>query len=151
MARAANTEARLVDQRARGRATQALINNHREEYEQLLAAYKAEAIEELELLPAPAASPEHPTRPPAPVRLKPGPRKAGEAVTDRVDVGNCPFCRAYHDNGHRCQRCGQTPKAMPFSEAYKEVHRLADAGTKPELISMTLKIPIDHIHRLLET
>jgi hypothetical protein len=149
MSRAAQTEARLVDQRARGRATQALINNHRDEYEQLLIAFKAQAIEELELLPAPEVDEHHPTRGAQPVRLKTGPRKEGETASDRVDVGTCRFCITYHDAGHRCERCGARPK-LAFAAAYKEIHRLYDAGTTPEMIAINLRVPLEHVHRLLE-
>lgn len=149
MGKAAQTEARLVDQRARRRATQALINNHKQEYEDLLTAFKVEAIAELDMLPAPQVSEHHPTRPPQPVRLKSGPRLEGQQAVDRIDVARCPHCISYHDRGHRCERCGAIPKRN-WSSATSEVHRLFDAGTKPDIIAMTLRIPLDHVHRLLE-
>lgn len=41
-----------------------------------------------------------------PTRLKPGPRKPGERVVDRIDVGRCQICIESHDNEHSCPYCG---------------------------------------------
>lgn len=155
MGRAAQTQARLVDQRARGRATQALITNHRAEYDQLYEAYKAEAEAEvaaLQVAAATAGAHDHGT--PQPVRLKPGRRKAHEDVVDRIDVARCTVCVLFHDRGHRCPSCGRVPSApAPYLDAAgkaREAKRLHDAGTKVEIIATTLRITPDHVHRLLE-
>lgn len=160
MGKAAQTQARLIDQRARRRADQALKNNHRQEWDRLYYAFVAEAEAEAVQIAAAAPAPTHvhtdvPSAPPEPPRLKPGARLAGQSVIDRIDVARCNVCVKYHDRGHRCAQCGKVaPVPTPLVGSHmmaREVHRLFDAGTKVEIIAATLRIKPDLVERLLDT
>ena len=102
------TETRTIAQRARNRASQALIERHRDEFEELRVLHLAQAKEELEQLRAAAAQKraddiELP-------RLKPGPKRHTDSnVIDRLDVARCPHCHEHHDRGHQCPACGELP------------------------------------------
>lgn len=101
------TQARLIDQRARRRATQDLIAENPERWKQLYEQHRQYATEEAEQLALAVTPNEH--APKEPPRLMPGARKLGESAIDRIDVARCPFCVKHHDRGHRCSSCGQRP------------------------------------------
>jgi len=160
MSRAKQTTARLVDQRARGRADTRLRKRHQQEWNELYVEEKAlaemeagrlaiVAREKAAAAPPPAEHVHEEPAVPEPPRLKTGRRNEGESAIDRLDVARCPFCRASHDRGHVCPRCGAKPK-LDFAGKVREVHRLFDAGTSVDIISMTLSIPKDHVLRLIE-
>lgn len=106
------TDARTLRNRARNRATQQLIANHRTEYDDLVTAELALVTAEAADLGTAPACDTHPTKRSIPL-LRPGARRAGQTVADRVraDVGTCPRCISFHDRGHRCGVCGKDPAA----------------------------------------
>jgi hypothetical protein len=101
------TAARLIDQRARRRATQTLIEIHRDEFQRLYDLHRAEAEQEAEHLATAPEAVEHYRS--EPVRLKPGARLAGQKVGDRIDVARCAHCVKHHDRNHVCPKCGAAP------------------------------------------
>jgi hypothetical protein len=103
------TAARLVDQRARRRATQALIDIHRDEFRELYQWHRRNAASEAQTL-AVKASETHPTT--EPPRLMSGARKPGQDAVDRIDVARCPHCVKHHDRGHVCAKCGARPTSL---------------------------------------
>jgi hypothetical protein len=111
------TPARFLRTRARHRATSELIERHRVEFQALLEDATEQVVAEAQHLAAAAAEQpvdDHGHQPqPAPAmpRLKPGPRRKGQDVTERLDVARCPECVGYHDRGHRCASCGAEPCA----------------------------------------
>lgn len=153
---------RLVDQRARRRATQELMKRHRAEFDGLLAQFRLEAAAEAEELARVAAanraqrpSPsEHHASTPEPVaddppRLMPGARLAGQSALDRIDVARCSVCAKSHDRNHVCTKCGSLPP-LTLPEQFAEVARLTDAGTDVEQVSRTLRIAPDRVLQLLD-
>jgi hypothetical protein len=121
MGRAAQTLARLIDQRARRRATSELIARHPDEWASLYARQRSFAEEEARQLAA-AAAEQHSSLddlekvldgPVDPPRLMSGRRLPEQTVIDRIDVARCPSCIAHHDRGHRCRACGQAPQRPP--------------------------------------
>lgn len=94
----AQTTERLARSRARHRAAAALIELHREEFEQLYADCRAEALEEADRL---AADPELQVifdgKPP---RLRHGPKGRGEPSDPRVDTDWCAKCAVFHALDH---------------------------------------------------
>lgn len=117
------TEARLIDQRARRRATQALIEKYRDEFGTLYEMHRRAAEVEAGVL-AEVSSEHRESRhaTPEPPRLMPGRRLPGEDATDRIDVARCPHCVKHHDRGHVCTKCGAHPVA------------LARSGVSPDLV-----------------
>lgn len=125
------TPTRLVRNRAMHRATAVLIDRHRAEWEEIKAQCLIEAQAEHDRLVAEAAQRGHPDAPVA--RLKPGPRRAvrpetteaapaappvrRETVVERLDVARCPHCHRYHDAGHECDHCGDTPGGVHPTKA----------------------------------
>ena len=146
MSKAAQSRARLIDQRARRRATQVLIERHDEEFRGLYEQYRAEAETEMEALEIVAREQSDGHTPAHPPRLLPGRRKPRETVLDRLDVARCPDCIAYHDRGHACPRCGMTADVV---SKLSEIHRLAAAGTRDDVIAVHLRIPPDIVRRVL--
>jgi hypothetical protein len=122
MGRAKQSAARLIDQRARRRATQALIDMHREEFRDLYqfhrmnAATEARVIAEAATRVSNAETKFHPSG--EPPRLMSGRYKPGQDATDRIDVARCPHCVKHHDRGHVCTKCGARPTtAQPAPSA----------------------------------
>lgn len=111
------TEARIVRQRARSRATMQLIEVHRDEFTRLIEAETVKARAEHAALTAAAeAAGNHDA---AVARLRPGPRRAGEDSADRLDVARCRSCHTHHDADHECPSCGdvtpvEAPKVKPW-------------------------------------
>lgn len=126
------TATRRIYTRARARALEDLAKLHPDDFAALFAARKAEAEQEFQRLQDAstddyAEANDHmtetgiqslatrtrggqpPSFEPVVATLKPGPRKPGEDVTDRLDVARCPECRAHHDRGHVCKACGANP------------------------------------------
>jgi hypothetical protein len=103
------TAARLIDQRARRRATQALIDLHRDEFRDLYEWHRRNATTEARVLATKAAETHPSTEPP---RLMTGARKPGQDVTERIDVARCPHCVRHHDSGHVCANCGAVPSTV---------------------------------------
>lgn len=104
------TQARLIDQRARRRATQDLIEKYRDEFDALYWQHRNQATEEADAIARKAAEDEHlAEHGDEPARLKTGARKPGETPLDRLDVARCRFCIGYHDRGHACRSCGAVP------------------------------------------
>lgn len=101
------TASRLIDQRARRRAQQQLIENHRQEFRDLYEWHRRNAATEADLLASKAS--ESPHQIAGPPRLMTGARKPGQDVTDRIDVARCPHCVRHHDAGHVCANCGAVP------------------------------------------
>lgn len=99
------TPARVIRVRARHRAVAALIERHRTEFEELMAEATESARTEAEALAEDPAAAEH-YQPDETVRLRPGPRRAGQDVTERIDVARCTNCATHHDRGHVCPNCG---------------------------------------------
>lgn len=145
---AQQTTARLVDQRARRRATQLLIDLHKAEWTQLLAQERAFAEAEVAEIERAAAATGHEVT--EPVRLKPGARLPGQAAVDRIDVARCPLCVASHDRGHTCPSCGTPPLDLVQSTSLaREVHRLSRAGTTVDIIAATLHLSPGRVRELL--
>jgi hypothetical protein len=91
---------RLVMQRARQRATQALVRTHREEWAALVEAELAQAREQAARL--------------GEVLLRPGRSSAAHAAAARVRLLGmiCPRCATEHGASHdACPRCGATVAA----------------------------------------
>jgi hypothetical protein len=111
------TAARLIDQRARRRATQTLIQVHRDEFQRLYNLHRAEAEQEAEHLATAPDAIEHYRS--EPVRLMPGRRMPDQTAGDRIDVARCAHCVTHHDRGHVCTNCGAIPgkKKAPSSPA----------------------------------
>ena len=127
------TQARLIDQRARRRATQDLIEAHREEFDRLYWQHRHAASDEADALAAKAAEaprPDHEPHADEPPRLMPGARKPGETPMDRLDVARCPHCIRHHDRGHVCKSCG----AKPGFEVFERVRRMTRNGMSPSQI-----------------
>lgn len=94
------TQSRLVRNRARQRATAALVANHADEFRDLLDTELAWAKAEAEGLAARHAA--DPWMPPGEaVRLRPGKRPDDAPATEpRVVTTWCGQCREFHLNGH---------------------------------------------------
>lgn len=139
MGHARQTKARLIDQRARRRASQELKRRYPEEWEHLYETYRTEAEEEMDRLEE-----EHPELDDAP-RLKTGRRKDGQSVEDRLDTNRCDQCVRYHVRGHRCHSCGSGPP--PVKVDY--IRALSQQGMSPRRISEKLGIKQVEIERVL--
>ena len=107
------TPTRMVRNRARNRAMAELVTLCPEMFEQLYDKHLARALREHEALTYLAA--QRGDADATVVRLRPGPPRAGQSVTERLDVARCPRCHEYHDHGHQCPSCGKedTPPASP--------------------------------------
>ena len=102
------TTTRMVRNRARNRAYQALAEEYRERFHELYERELVVAKNEVELIAELArmrgdAQPEI-------ARLKTGPKRAGQGVAERLDVARCSKCQNYHDRGHACPTCHQEEK-----------------------------------------
>lgn len=145
MASAKQTQARLIDQRARRRATQALIEKHPEEYYELLQEALREARSEASQLQV-TVTRAHGHEMPA--RIMPGRRLAGQTAVDRIDVARCPECVSYHDAGHTCGRCGspaEAPKPVPRNNLDRAVLRMVERGLTDARIAVDLGITEDAV------
>ena len=89
------TPARVINRRARQRATAILLEEHQDRFVELLAQERRVAEAEYYLLGEDAV-------------LKPGPRREGQDVLERIDVARCRRCHTHHDRGHTCPACGAT-------------------------------------------
>ena len=89
------TRARVISRRARQRATALLLEEYADRFEALLDQERRVAEVEYEMLGEA-------------VVLKPGPRRPGQALTERIDVARCRRCHTNHDRGHSCPSCGHT-------------------------------------------
>ena len=138
------TEARLIDQRARRRATQALIERHRDEFDTFYEMHRRAAEVEAGTLAEKAAE-KHPTT--EPPRLMPGARKPGQDVTERIAVARCRHCIRHHDKGHRCSNCGAAPTAPVSPYA---VRTLAAEGATVQEIARRLNLTTITVHRVLD-
>ena len=99
------TPARAIRNRARHRAFQRLSVMFAVDFERLYTEELEKAQHEHEVLQAIGAL----TVPEGePVRLKPGPRRAGQDTTARIDTATCRRCHITHDRGHVCPNCGHT-------------------------------------------
>ena len=138
MGSARQTKARLIDQRARRRASQELKRRYPEEWEHLYETYLIEAEEEMDRLEE-----EHPELNDVP-RLKTGRRKQGETPEDRVDTNRCEACVSYHERGHHCHNCGAAPPAK-----IEEIMKLSRHGMSPRNISIKLGVKQVVVERVL--
>lgn len=91
------TITRLMRNRARNRAAALLIRAYPQQYERLVAEQLEAALEEAHQLGQAEGEA---------VRLKPGPKRAGQSIVDRIDVARCARCHTHHDAGHVCPVCG---------------------------------------------
>lgn len=108
------TPTKVIRNRATMRALRALADQHRDEYERLLAEETVKAAAEHEALTAAAAARGNADAEVA--RIKPGPKSQdrGETSTlDRLDVARCPSCHQHHDAGHLCPTCGDDTTEVP--------------------------------------
>lgn len=105
------TEARIVRNRARSRATAALVKAHQAEFDRIMATELEKAQVEHARLRAAAAG-QHDAEI---ARLKPGPKRSDETdVVQRLDVARCTSCHTHHDALHECPNCGtETPAEKP--------------------------------------
>lgn len=106
------TSARMLRTRARNRAMARLTKLHPVEFATLVAEEQQLAEQEAELLELLAKQGNH-AKPSAPVALRPGPKRAGQDITHRVDTATCRRCHTHHDRGHTCPNCGHTEKEQP--------------------------------------
>lgn len=139
MGHAKQTQARLIDQRARRRATQKLVEMHQDEYDLLLVRYRTEATQEAARLGTHHAQP---------ARLMPGRRLENQDVIERIDVARCPDCVSYHDAGHTCARCGspaEAPAPMPRNNLDRAVQRMVARGRTDAQIAFDLGITEDAV------
>lgn len=106
------TQARMLRNRARNRASAALIHAHADEFARLFADELQRAEAEHQRLVAQAAADGRPDA--AVARLKPGPKRQDETDTvQRLDVARCPSCHTHHDDKHVCPNCGDETPATP--------------------------------------
>lgn len=98
------TVARAVRNRARHRAFQRLAEEQQERFAVLLEEETAKAQHEHDVLQAIGGLPD----PTEVVRIKPGPKREGQSVLERIDVARCRRCHTHHDRGHTCPSCGST-------------------------------------------
>jgi hypothetical protein len=93
---------RVVDRRARGRASTRLRAEHLERYRRIYAEeYELAMAEALEL----EALVVGPVRPREPLKLISGSRR-GKSLISRIDTASCTRCHTAHDRGHACPSCG---------------------------------------------
>lgn len=88
------TATKQLKTRARHRAVSALVINHREEFDRLLAEFLVQVKVEAEELGMDGSLPR---------RLRTGPKRKGQTVMERLDVARCPRCHEFHDAGHVCE------------------------------------------------
>lgn len=89
---------RVLRNRARNRATALLIERRREEFEALLEQETEKVWAEHQEISKVSKE--------AIPRLKPGARREGQTVLERIDVARCTVCHTNHDRGHVCPVCG---------------------------------------------
>jgi len=152
------TEARVVRVRARHRAVADLIANHRAEFDALLERHALAARAEASALATAAAqqhadsADHHPHATPHPAeelpRLRPGPRRPGQTVTERLDVARCAQCVKHHDRGHTCPNCGAAP--MTRDELLAVVRGLLAEGRDVLAIAQTLRLPLPRVGELVD-
>lgn len=143
------TVSRIIRNRARSRTYSILAERHRAEFEQLLAEQVEVARAEHERLAAAAASAGQHDAPVA--RLRPGMKRDGETVTDRLDVARCPSCHTHHDAGHECPSCGDTtPAAAPRVKPWQVRAWATEQGLQVPIrgpIPETVQTAYDDAHR----
>lgn len=125
MSYAKPTAARLIDQRARRRATQALLRAHHDEFRMLFMAERAKAEEEAGRLASARRTQSVQAHSGEPPRLMSGRYKPGQESTDRIDVARCPHCVSHHDRGHVCTRCGAVPNVAVVVPDDGEIDEIA--------------------------
>jgi len=130
VSRAKQSVSRLVDQRARRRATQALIEMHRDEFRDLYQWHRMQAVTEARTIAEAATQKQsfHPSS--EPPRLMPGRRLPGQEVVDRIDVARCPHCIKHHDRGHVCAKCGARPTTVQAPVSALSLARQRPAGLR---------------------
>lgn len=99
------TPSRAIRNRARHRAMQRLAGHHPRQFDVLFQQEVEKAQREYEILQAIGA---HTVPEGEPVRLRPGPKRAGQEAEHRIDVARCTVCHTNHDRGHSCPNCGHT-------------------------------------------
>lgn len=95
-----NTKAKVVNRRARQRATALLLAEYSERFAELLAQERRVAETEYEMLAEHTGNPK--------TVLRPGSRRIGEGTLARIDTAECRRCHAHHDRDHACPNCGFT-------------------------------------------
>lgn len=125
------TPRKVNTRRAHERALAELKRRHRAEFDELYREYLVAVEQEAAHIEAaaPAEAKHH-----GPVRLRPGPRKQGQKVTDRIDVARCPHCIGHHDRGHTCQVCGAKP-GEPLRETRSANRVTAPRGIDPAALA----------------
>lgn len=117
------TTARISRNRARQRASQILIERHRDEFQEIYDNEYAEALEEAWRL---AADPANAHFEGSVVRLRTGPKRQrsdeGEvrevAVQERVNVDWCPKCSMFHARDHHLT--AKQIREADLSESFEE-------------------------------
>lgn len=113
----ANSRAKVINRRARQRATALLLEEYPERFAELLERERKVAAMEYDLLNDPDAGEA------GYQRLRPGARRAGQTVMERLDVARCTICHTHHDRGHVCPKCGAaTVEEIPTEEAEEEIN-----------------------------
>lgn len=108
------TEARIIRQRARHRATARLLEEHRDEFTRLLEEETVKARTEHARLAEKAAATGNDDA--AIARLRPGQKRRTEQdAADRLDVARCRSCHTHHDAEHECPSCGDTTPSRPIT------------------------------------
>ena len=127
------TEARLVRNRARQRASQLLIELYREQFEALYARCLQEATGEAAALVADERAqqlfPEG-----VPPRLRPGPGRESTPEVARLDTSWCETCRKYHANDH----LHVVPAKLTPTEIVEDFLHLRKGGDNLEAIARAM-------------
>lgn len=150
----ARTEARVFRVRARHRAIADLIDLHRVEFEALLEQHTVTVQAEAATLTAAAAADQahghdaHHAAPDPLPRLRPGPRRPGQTVTERLDVARCAHCVKHHDRGHTCPSCGAIP--MTRAELLAAVRVMLADGRDVIAIGEALRMPMPRVGELVD-
>lgn len=106
--------AKVINRRARQRATALLLQEYAERFEELLAQERRVAAAEYAVLE------QH--KPGDRQVLRAGRRRPGETVLERLDIARCTECHTHHDRGHVCPKCGAaTTEEIPTEEDVEEV------------------------------
>lgn len=144
------TPNRVVRNRARHRAVAALIDRHRDEFAQLMAAELTTAQAEHEELTAAAA--ERGQDDAAVARLRPGPKRREQTSgVERLDVARCPHCIKHHDRGHVCAKCGSAPAAalrLPDDGDFDEI--AIERAMNGDAVRLTASERLEVVRRLVE-
>lgn len=95
------TTARTLNKRARDLALKWLLDENQDRFAELMTMALREVRKEHAHLVEASGGDED-------VILKPGPKRRGEGILDRIDVARCTACHTHHDRGHVCPRCGNS-------------------------------------------